>query len=143
MKYLEKLEAELRPMGDMLRDSLVQVASEIASLEQDLRELREARTRLQKLLLQVDPAHAPSRNGKPKARGLSEESYSALVTWLIANREKINEGAIAATSLYEDPDWMLIRDRSMIGKALKRAHSEGILTLSSVGQGGRRNYKFV
>jgi hypothetical protein len=141
MDYLRELEAELQPFTETLHSSLTRIDSQIESHTRELKALGAARKRITSLIRQLDP-EVPKK--KTPAQEIGQASYDAFVEWVMEHREKIDSnGGIFAEGLYSDPEFTVIADRSKIGKAMRRAHSDGILRIDSTGRGGRKNYKVV
>ena len=134
-RFRRVVEEEAQPLLERLRE--IDVLLEELGVEK--REIQTVLRRVDLLPKAEKPKAKPVANGRPD---VAQHKLDALERWLIENREEINAGdGIYASQLSEDPEWTIIGNPSGINKALQWEHERGVLTLESIGSGGRKVYK--
>lgn len=124
-------------MGHMhrLAEELAPLQAHLAEVEAELSELTATRNALRSILRHIEPPET-KRNGSHPPK-VSDESLTRLIDYL---REERPDSELYASQLEPLVDFM---PKSHIRPALDILRERGQLVLSSVGAGGRHNFKVV
>jgi hypothetical protein len=137
----ERLNKSLRAITQPVIEQLREIELEIATREQEMKELVEARRRLTAIARQIDPELAPKRvthNGpKTPKHSISEEKVNELYEYL---RQSKNGDEFYAAGLTKEGYHLA---NSQVSKALGVLHERGQIRLTRTGSGGSRYFKLV
>lgn len=135
----ERLNASLREITQPLMQQLREVELEIEVREEELKELRAARTRMVTIARQIDPTLAPKKEPSKPALSISQEKVEAMWEWLTQN---VNGDEFHTSGLLRREDFDLMSS-SQASKALVVLHEQGRIRLVRSGSGGAKYFKVV
>ena len=135
----ERLSASLREITQPLVTQLREVELEIEVREAELKELRDARTKLVTIARQIDPELAPKKIVPKKDALISDAKVNEVWEWLQAN---LNGDEFYASGLMKDERYN-VTSQSQTAKALSVLHERGQIRLVRQGSGGSKHFRVV